>query len=479
MGYGNYHDDVRTAQRAIGTTRQSADAFQYHERAARGEEQSVHPDLNIKGKRREARDSAEHPESTPIVVAMDVTSSRGDDAKAIYEQVPSLLGSLRVSGVVPGPQICWAAIGDANTDKAALQVGQFESDRRIDSVLSNIWMEAGGGGTGEESYELLAYYLAHKTELDSLIKRATKGYLFFTGDEAPYPTVSRQFVKQLIGDTLESDIATEIVFRAVQEKFHTFLIFPRSSMEDRLGAIDTEIRKRLEAAGGRFKDVSIRASLIWHNRNDLDLHCETPAGEHIYYGAKRARCGGELDVDRNVRGETTKPVENIRWAKGDARTGKYRFWVENYCFHESPKEDTPFKVELDIEGEIQTFEGVIPAGRTHTSSATTVFEFTYTPNQRESANKEAHAAYRDDVILGKWGRYIPTAQILRVSDPASSVEVMIGAIALQEGKFDLDGFTHDMESRRVPKARREDVVQALQNFAAHGVFPKVDSSAFA
>ena len=220
-----------------------------------------------------------------------------------------MLGSLKLTEIVPDPEIMWAAIGDANNDRAPIQVGQWESDRRIDQLLSKIWMEEGGGGTGEESYELLAYYLAYKTELD-ILKRRKKGVLFFTGDEAPYPTVSRNFIQSYIGDTHGSDLSTEKVFRDLQRKFKTFLIFPRSSMQERKAAIDTEIRQRLERLGGQFKDVDIRASLIWHNRNDLDLHCLTPDGYHLFYGAKRAYCGGELDVDRNVQGEDPKPVEN-------------------------------------------------------------------------------------------------------------------------------------------------------------------------
>lgn len=302
MGSGSYHSDVRSARNSIGTTRSSESAFAYHETALSGEVSSVHPDLNINGKKRECRDSPEHPASTPIVVAMDVTSSRGDDTRKIYEQVPSMLGSIIATEIVPDPMIMWAAIGDAYADKAPIQVSQFESDRRMDDQLSQIWMEEGGGGTGEESYELLAYYLAHKTELDC-VRRGKKGFLFITGDEAPYDTVRQSVVKEYLGITLRKNVTTEEVFRELAEKYHTFLIFPGTSAEERKVAIDTEIKRRLEEAGGRFRDVDIRASLIWHDRNDLDLHCLTPNGEEIFYGYKRATCRGELDVDRSHPGQ--------------------------------------------------------------------------------------------------------------------------------------------------------------------------------
>jgi len=59
-----------------------------------------------------------------------------------------------------------------------LQVGQFEADMRLDDVLSKIWLEEGGGGTGQESYELAAYFYAKKSILDCL-KRGDKGIFFF------------------------------------------------------------------------------------------------------------------------------------------------------------------------------------------------------------------------------------------------------------------------------------------------------------
>lgn len=140
--------------------------------------------------------------------------------------------------------------------------------------------------------------------------------------------------------------------------------------------IDAEVKKRVTAAGGRYEDVDIRASLIWNNRNDLDLHVRTPR-EHLYFGNKHTRCGGWLDVDMNVRGETTTPIENIRWARGDAQTGTYTVWVENYRFHEPSRDGTPFRVELEINGEVFHFDGCTPRGRTSDESRIAVADIRY------------------------------------------------------------------------------------------------------
>lgn len=146
--------------------------------------------------------------------------------------------------------------------------------------------------------------------------------------------------------------------------------------------IDAEMKRRVVAAGGQYEGVDIRGSLLWDNRNDLDLHVVTPAGEHIFYAAKRSGCGGWLDVDMNVRGETTTPVENIRWASGAARRGRYRIYVQNYRFHEPNMAPTPFTVEVEVRGEIYHFTGVVsPHRQTGPASDVVVFEFDYVPGQ--------------------------------------------------------------------------------------------------
>ena len=148
------------------------------------------------------------------------------------------------------------------------------------------------------------------------------------------------------------------------------------------GGIDAEMRRRVEEAGGKYDDVDIRASLLWDNRNDLDLHAVTPKGEHVYFGERRSRCGGELDVDRNIGGETTTPVENIRWPKGRALAGRYRFYVRNFRFWEHDRRPTPFRVELEVNGDVLHFESTIsPRGETSAASDVTVCDFRYEPGK--------------------------------------------------------------------------------------------------
>ncbi|HEY8378806.1 MAG TPA: hypothetical protein VIK91_20080 [Nannocystis sp.] len=408
--------------------------FTYRGEATPGGQRGVHPLLDARGRIRECMNP------TPIVVAMDVTRSRGDDTRIIYAKLPLFIGQIELKGYVPGAAISFCAIGDATAgDKAPIQISQFEADNRLDEALSKIWIEEGGGGTGQESYELAAYFYARHTRL-ACLDEGRKGYFFFLGDEGFYPEVGAEPVRRVLGHTLPeaasgaTGVDSKQIFRELQDRFHTFLIFPRKSMSERRADIDAEIRQRVIQAGGRYEGVDIRASLIWDNRNDLDLHVIAPSGEHIFYGHKRSQCGGWLDVDMNVRGETTKPVENVQWIRGSAPSGRYRVFVHNYRFHEPDRAPTRFGVEIEINGKVQHFSHVISAkGETGHDSEITILEFTYDPSERPAehpADAAVYANYSDEVILRQWGEVLPQPHILRIEEPKAIIDVMLGALAI-------------------------------------------------
>jgi len=152
------------------------------------------------------------------------------------------------------------------------------------------------------------------------------------------------------------------------------------------GGIDGEIKRRVESAGGRYENNEIRASLIWEGYTDLDLHCVTPKGEHIYYGDKSDKFGGFLDIDMNGgHHRNPSPVENIRWSE-NAPGGHYRFYVHNYC--ERGNGSTPFKVELEVNGKTYSFIGV--AGGV--GYVTDVFEFDYVKGSHPNISSQSYAS---------------------------------------------------------------------------------------
>ena len=229
MGYGNYSFAAHTALTAGRSHKARTEVFS---------QTQCHALMNPKGlKVRECRDSQDHPDSLGIAFALDVTGSMGDIPHLLAKQeLPNLMKLLTACGVTD-PQLLFMAIGDATADRAALQVGQFESTAELmDQWLTWSFLEGGGGGTGQESYELAFYLAAQHTDMDNWVKRKKKGYLFLTGDELPYPAVSRHQVEALVGEKLDEDIPIEEVIAAAAETYHLFFLIP-----------DLQRRKRCEA----------------------------------------------------------------------------------------------------------------------------------------------------------------------------------------------------------------------------------------
>lgn len=475
MGGGRYDGDV--ARQARSTNRNVFTYAGYSTQSAEPEaRQGPHRILDPYQNIRECMNE------TPIVVALDVTRSRGDDSRIMYEKLPMFIGQIELRGDVEGAALSFAAIGDATVDKAPLQVGQFEADNRLDEVLSNFWIEEGGGGTGQESYELAALYYARRSRL-ACLDRGAKGYFFFVGDEGFYPQVDATQAKRWLGVDLGKNLPSEEAFRELQEKYHVFFIYPQKSWEQRKADIDAEIRTRVLAAGGQYDNVDIRASLIWNNRNDLDLHVIPPSGEEIYFSHKKSNCGGWLDVDKNVRGETLKPVENIRWKKGEAQKGRYKIFVQNFAYHEQDRTPTPFRLELEVAGEVRHFDGeVSPKGQTGGKSNVTVHEFHFDPAQNQPAEsqpskaeeKNIYANYGDEVIRHQWERVIPKEHIFAIEDPKSIIDVTLGVLAVVAGGESLPGYLEDMRRRRQSEERIAEVGRALEGLSTRQEVARVE-----
>jgi hypothetical protein len=441
------------------------------------EERKCHVLLNPAGKCRECCDNADHPKTTPIAVLMDLTRSRGDDTKVIFGKMPMMIGQIKLHDYVTDPEICFVGVGDANSDRAPLQVGQFESDNRLDEVLGNMWIELGGGGTGQESYELAAYFMYKHSKLDCLT-RGAKGICFIFADEGFYPSLDKGHVKRIVGDKLEADIPAAKVFADLQKKYRTYVIFPRSTWEDRKTDIDEEMAQRVRNAGGMVEGVDVRFTLGWYNRNDLDLHVQDPQGYHIYFRDKRSSSGGFLDVDMNVNGETTKPVENVRWAKGQAPKGAYKVWVENFRFHESVGDATEFKVEIEINGEIQHFTGKTPRNLTQEPSRVEVGTFKFDPARRVAKpdETERYAGYDEKRIKAQWATVVPLENILMIDSAKAAVDIMLGVLAITNGTRTLDGYVADMKARGQSDKRIEEVRKSLADLSELSSTDVVDTA---
>ena len=275
MGSGRWSTDVYTAaaeyRAASGTS-----AFAYSDSGADSAHEALDP---FRVTARESRDSAEHPCSTPIAVLFDVTGSMRSVPRVLQTKLPKLLGLLTDKGYATDPQILFGAVGDATCDRVPLQVGQFESDNRMDDDLARIVLEGGGGGQKHESYELALYFMARHTALDSVQLRSRRGYLFLIGDELPYPRVDPGQVRRVIGDRVSEAITTEAVVAEVARSFDTFLIMPTMAAHGG----DREVLDRWRRLLGR-NVVQL---------DDLDLVCELIA---LIVGLGE----GAVDLDRGL-----------------------------------------------------------------------------------------------------------------------------------------------------------------------------------
>lgn len=243
MGGSTYsHDDY--AARASVRAATGTPVFKHSAAVASGTATGVHPSLNPYGVGiRESRDSDAHPVTVPIAVIMDTTGSMAEVPKILEEALSKLMGTFlddKASGkkylgdgypaiLIGAIDDYQAQVGYRSTDpnnSGALQMGQFESGIEIDNDLENLWLTKNGGGTYDESYELALYFLARRTAHDAWDKRGRKGYVFLIGDEHAYKKVSREQVKNVIGDTIQADINTKDIIAEVQERYHLFFVIP-------------------------------------------------------------------------------------------------------------------------------------------------------------------------------------------------------------------------------------------------------------
>lgn len=235
MGSGNWSVGTYTT-RATTKAAVGKSTFDYNDLVRSGRAKAVNVLLDPKmtagptspfaGKvMREVVISDEHPNPTAIAIVLDVTGSNIDAARVVHSKLPQLHALLQRKGYAEDPQINVCAVGDANSDRFPLQVGQFESDNRIDEQLEAMILEGNGGGQTHETYELGAYFLSRHTHVEPFEKQGRKGYAFFIGDEMPYDVVKKQQVANLIGDSLESDIPTKAIFDELQQRYEVFFLF--------------------------------------------------------------------------------------------------------------------------------------------------------------------------------------------------------------------------------------------------------------
>ncbi len=218
MGYGRWSDEDWKSYAATNIKGKSSVYDIYKAKV-------MDDTLNPRGiKFRESCDSIANPNSTPVIVALDVTGSMSfildemareglkELATEIYERRP-----------ITDPHMMFMGVGDVKYDEAPLQVTQFEADISIAQQLTKIYLEQGGGGNNCESYTLPWWFAAMHTKCDNYVKRGKKGYLFTIGDECPPKDLSAVEIERVLGYKPEfSTTPTEKLYNLVSRQYEVF-----------------------------------------------------------------------------------------------------------------------------------------------------------------------------------------------------------------------------------------------------------------
>lgn len=216
MGCGSWSSADWTSYSKTASTKSSSAIFTSH--------RGMKDELNPKGVMvRESRDSTDNPNSTAMIVGLDVTGSMGMIAESLAKEGLGILFQETLDRKpITDPHMMFMAIGDAYHDSAPLQVSQFEADNRIIEQLTGIYLEGGGGGNSFESYDLPWYFASQHTSIDCFEKRGKKGYLFTVGDEEFPHGLRKTQIEEFIGDKVQGDYTSEELFEMASKMYHVF-----------------------------------------------------------------------------------------------------------------------------------------------------------------------------------------------------------------------------------------------------------------
>ena len=171
---------------------------------------------------RECVNSDEHPNTIPVILALDVTGSMGEACSETAAALGVIMTNLYKK--FKDIEFCVMGIGDLAYDHAPIQMSQFESDVRIAEALDKIYMEHGGGGNSFESYTAAWYMGLKHTKLDCFDKQGRKGIIITMGDEPLNPYLPFKQLNESISATEQANIETPELYNKASEKFDIFHI---------------------------------------------------------------------------------------------------------------------------------------------------------------------------------------------------------------------------------------------------------------
>lgn len=204
---------------------------------------------------RECCNSDEHPNTIPVILALDVTGSMGEACSEVASALGVIMKNLYEK--FQDIEFCVMGIGDLAYDDAPIQMSQFESDIRIAESLDKIYMEHGGGGNDYESYTAAWYMGLKHAKLDCFEKQGRKGIIVTMGDEPLNPYLPYRNLNDATNGTEQKDVETKELYSQVCEKYDVFHIAvdsPRDSYRWHKKEIENTFGQLL---GTHFKTSSV------------------------------------------------------------------------------------------------------------------------------------------------------------------------------------------------------------------------------
>ena len=225
MGYGTWTTQCYTSYSAMRGRDVDTDTGRIiGDYSAQSMFQNRHLDSALDPKNvivREARDSDEHPNSMPVILALDVTGSMGASAVEAAKSLNQIM--TKVLSERDDIQFMVMGIGDLAYDHAPFQVSQFESDIRIAEQLDKLYFEGGGGGNDYESYTQAWWFGAYHTDCDCW-KRGEKGILITLGDEPLNPKLDRKLLNAVTQTVAQENLDTKDLYNEVSKKYDVYHI---------------------------------------------------------------------------------------------------------------------------------------------------------------------------------------------------------------------------------------------------------------
>lgn len=189
-----------------------------------------------------------------MIIVLDVTISMSRWLDEIFKRLPTLyIEACQYLGT-DDLEILFIAHGDVRTDNFPIQVAKFGREAELDQIIASFYRKCGGGGQGDESQELVAYYLSKQVDTST----AQNVYTYFITDEAACDTVDSDAVKEHLELPFDYELTqTKDIFSILQRRGKVFTVLCETNNPDYDAAL---IRRRWESNVGKDNIIPLNDS---------------------------------------------------------------------------------------------------------------------------------------------------------------------------------------------------------------------------